>query len=63
MIDIEPEDTAQGLPFLVIHVARDEPALPIHLAVVQADARLAGIWIDELRRRAGIKVQRIEAIA
>jgi hypothetical protein len=63
MIDIEPEDTAQGLPFLVIHVARDGPALPIHLAVVQVDARLAGIWIDELRRRAGINVQRIEASA
>jgi len=47
----------------VIHIARDEPTLPIHLAVVQADALLAGIWIDELRRRAGIKVQRIEPIA
>ena len=58
------QDIAEGLPFLlVIHIARDEPALPIHLAVVQADALLAGIWIDELRRRAGIKVQRIEPVA
>lgn len=62
MVVILSRRTLQGAT-VVIHIASDEPALPIHLAVVQEDALLAGIWIEGLRRRAGIKVQRIEPIA
>ena len=62
-VRVEAEERTERVALLVVHVAGDEAALAVDLAVVHADARLTGIGIDELAAGAGREVQRVEAVA
>ena len=60
---VEPKQWAGRVAFLVVHIPRDKAALAINLAVVHADAGVAGGGIDELAAGAAHEIEHIEAVS
>ena len=60
---VETKEAADRIALLVVHVARDEAALSVDLAVVHPDPRFARVGIGELAAGSARKVERIEAVA
>ena len=59
---VEPKQCADRVALFVVHIARDKAALAINVAVVHADAGLAGVGIGEPATAAAQQIEDIEAV-